>query len=51
VVATFVTQSRIASDVASFSVLVPAETGTTVAPRSFMRSTLGFWRRMSSSPM
>ena len=48
---TLVTQSRIASLVASLSVRVPLTTGTTVAPSSFMRYTLSDWRRMSSSPM
>ena len=51
VVSTFVIQSRIASLVASFNVFVPKSTPRTSAPRSFMRSTLGFCRRMSSSPM
>jgi tryptophan synthase beta chain len=51
VVSTFVIQSRIASLVASLSVLVPKSTGRTSAPSRFMRSTLGRWRRMSSSPM
>jgi hypothetical protein len=46
-----VIQSRIASLVASFSVLVPNSTGRTSAPSSPIRSTFGFWRRMSSAPM
>ena len=29
----------------------PAVTGSTVAPSSSIRSTFGFWRRMSSVPM
>jgi hypothetical protein len=37
VFSTFVTQSRIASLSASLSVFDPDSTGTTVAPRSFMR--------------
>ena len=37
--------------VASFSVLVPSSTGTTSAPSRPIRSTFGFWRRMSSAPM
>jgi hypothetical protein len=37
VFSTLVTQSRIASLSASFSVRDPLSTGTTVAPRSFMR--------------
>jgi len=40
-----------ASFIASLSVAVPLLTGTTSAPRIFMRKTLGAWRRMSSSPM
>ena len=44
-------QSRIASLVASFSVRVPNSTGRTSAPSSFIRSTLGACRRMSSLPM
>jgi len=46
-----VTQSRIASLVASFSVRVPEVTGTTVAPINRIRNTFSAWRRMSSSPM
>ena len=45
------TQSRIAAEVASLSVRVPASTGSTRAPSSCMRCTLGCWRRMSSVPM
>ena len=51
VVPTFATQSRIAAEVASFSVRAPASTGATSAPRSFIRSTFGACRRMSSVPM
>ena len=50
-VATFVTQSRIASLTASLSVAVPDVTARTSAPRLRMRRTFGAWRRMSSSPM
>jgi len=46
-----VTQWRMASFMASLRVRLPEETGTTSAPRSFMRATLGAWRRTSSSPM
>ena len=38
---TFATQSRSASFIASFSVAAPLVTGTTSAPSSFMRNTLG----------
>ncbi len=48
---TLVTQSRMASLTASLRVLVPAVTGLTSAPISFMRYTLRDWRRMSSPPM
>ena len=48
---TVAAQSRSASFTASFSVFVPAVTGTTSVPSSFMRATLGACRRMSSSPM
>ena len=48
---TFVTQSRIASLIASLSVRLPEPTPTTSAPSSRMRKTFGSWRRMSSSPM
>jgi len=51
VVTTFVTQSRIASDVASFKVFVPLVTSTTSAPSSFIRRTFIDCRRMSSVPM
>ena len=50
-VRTFVTQSRMASLIASFSVREPASTGRTSAPSSRMRRTLGAWRAMSSVPM
>jgi hypothetical protein len=46
-----VTQSRIASVVASFNVFVPAVTSRTSAPSSFMRRTFMACRRMSSVPM
>ena len=49
--ATLATQSRIASLMASFSVLLPASTWRTVAPSSCMRTTFSAWRRMSSAPM
>ncbi|MNJ56796.1 hypothetical protein D3C77_523600 [compost metagenome] len=48
---TLVTQSRRASFIASFSVPVPAVTGITSAPKSFMRKTLACWRSMSVVPM
>ena len=51
VLSTVVTQSRNASFMASLSVLVPAVTGTTVAPSMRIRDTLSAWRRVSSSPM
>ena len=50
-VSTLVIQSRIASFIASFSVPAPALTGITSAPSMRIRTTLGRWRRMSSSPM
>ena len=50
-VRTFVTQSRRASLMASLRVLLPESTGTTLVPSSFIRLTLGCWRRMSSVPM
>ena len=49
--ATLVTQSRIASLIASFSVRLPMVTGTTSAPSSRIRATLSACRRVSSSPM
>jgi hypothetical protein len=51
VLRTLVTQSRIASLIASFSVREPEATGRTSAPSSRMRRTLGAWRAMSSVPM
>ena len=48
---TFVTQSRSASFIASFSVRAPEVTETTSAPSSFMRKTFGCCRAMSTSPM
>ena len=42
---------RVIAETASLSVRAPASTGSTVAPISPIRSTLGFWRRMSSVPM
>ena len=48
---TLVTQSRIASEVASFKVAVPECTGRTSAPRRRMRKTFSAWRSMSSAPM
>ena len=48
---TFVTQSRMASDVASLSVEVPEVTGRTSAPSSFIRNTFRAWRSMSAAPM
>ena len=48
---TFVTQSRIASLMASFSVQEPELTGRTSAPSKRMRRTFGAWRAMSSVPM
>ena len=50
-VATLVTQSRMASLIASFRVREPAVTATTSAPSSRMRATLSAWRSVSSSPM
>ena len=50
-VATFVTQSLIASDTASFNVRAPDSTPRTSAPSRRMRCTFGSWRRMSSVPM
>lgn len=50
-VRTFVIQSRMASLVASLRVRLPAATGRTSAPRSFMRKTFKAWRLTSSSPM
>src|SRR5436305_806954 len=40
-----------ASLVASLSVLLPQVAGTTVAPRIFMRATLGACRSISTSPI
>ncbi len=48
---TFVTQSRIASLIASLSVRVPESTPRTSAPRRRIRATFGDWRAMSSVPM
>ncbi|MEZ4769532.1 MAG: hypothetical protein R2844_14020 [Caldilineales bacterium] len=48
---TLVTQSRIASLMASFNVRLPLSTPRTSAPSSFMRKTLGAWRAMSTVPM
>ena len=48
---TLVTQSRIASLMASFNVRLPAVTPLTVAPSSRMRTTFRAWRAMSSVPM
>ena len=48
---TVLTQSRNASFMASFSVLVPAVTGITVAPSIRIRDTFSACRRVSSSPM
>ncbi len=48
---TCVTQPRIASFIASFSVRDPLSTTSTFAPSSFMRKTLSDWRRTSSAPM
>ena len=45
------TQSRSASSIAARSVRSPLVTGTTVAPSSRMRPTLGAWRSMSIAPM
>ena len=45
------TQSRIASLMASFNVAAPAVTGTTVAPRKRIRATLSACRSMSTAPM
>ncbi len=50
-VATFVTQSRIASLTASLSVAVPEVTERTSAPSARIRSTFGPCRSMSSAPM
>ena len=36
---------------ASLSVRAPEVTALTLAPSSFMRNTLGFWRSMSTAPM
>jgi len=46
-----VTQSRIASEVASFNVLVPLVTSRTSVFSSFIRRTFIDCRRMSSVPM
>mmetsp|Transcript_16968 Transcript_16968/g.44883 ORF Transcript_16968/g.44883 Transcript_16968/m.44883 type:complete len:236 (+) Transcript_16968:744-1451(+) len=46
-----VTQSRMASLMASFSVFEPLRAGLTVAPRIFMRKTFRAWRSMSTAPM
>jgi len=46
-----VTQSRMASLMASFSVRLPALTRVTVAPSSRIRTTFSAWRSMSSAPM
>src|ERR1035441_5211786 len=48
---TLVTQSRMASLMASFSVALPLATPSTRAPSMRMRKTLRRCRRMSSSPM
>ena len=48
---TVATQSRSASLIASLSVPLPPVTGTTSAPRSFMRNTLSAWRSTSTAPM
>ena len=50
-VRTFVTQSRMASLIASLSVRDPESTPRTSAPSSRMRFTFGAWRAMSSVPM
>ena len=50
-VATLVTQSRIASFIASLSVREPDCTACTFAPSSSMRRTFGAWRCTSSAPM
>ena len=50
-VSTLASQSRMASLMASFSVRLPDDTGTTSAPSSFMRKTFSSWRSMSTSPM
>ena len=50
-VRTFVTQSRMASLIASLSVREPVSTVRTSAPSSFMRNTLSACRRTSSAPM
>jgi hypothetical protein len=51
VVSTFVTQSRMASLMASLSVREPERTGMTSAPSSRMRATFSAWRSVSTSPM
>ena len=50
-IAELVTQSRIASLIASLSVREPVSTPRTSAPSSRMRNTFGLWRAMSSVPM
>jgi len=50
-VVTFVTQSRMASLMASFRVCWPVVTGTTSAPRRRMRYTFSACRSMSTAPM
>mmetsp|Transcript_90829 Transcript_90829/g.257171 ORF Transcript_90829/g.257171 Transcript_90829/m.257171 type:complete len:259 (+) Transcript_90829:819-1595(+) len=47
----FVTQSRIASLIASLRVFDPLSAGTTLAPSIFMRKTFNDWRSMSTLPM
>ena len=49
--ATFATQSRKASLIASFSVLLPVFTATTSAPRSRILATLSDCLTVSTSPM
>jgi hypothetical protein len=48
---TFVAQSLIVSEMASFSVPRPVVTGVISEPFSRIRNTLGRWRLMSRSPM
>jgi hypothetical protein len=51
VFATLVTQSRSASFIASLRVFDPDSTGRTSAPKARMRSTLGFCRSTSTTPI
>ncbi len=48
---TVVTQSRMASFIASLRVRDPAATAYTSAPSSCIRATFSAWRLVSTSPM